>query len=74
MASRILILNGTQMEEGALASALLLLSGGTLTGALVPAGHGTATNPEVVAVCYGTGDPPSAAGVPEGTLYVKYTA
>ena len=49
-------------------------SGGTMTGAIVPADHGTASDPEVVAVVYGTGDPPSAATVPEGTLWVKYTA
>lgn len=36
--------------------------------------HGTATTPEVVNVIYGTGSPPSASGVPIGTLFIKYTA
>ena len=54
--------------------AKLAKAGGTMTGAIVPAGHGTASNPEVVAVVYGTGDPPDASAVPEGTLWIKYTA
>lgn len=36
--------------------------------------HGTATDPEVVNVVYGTGSPPAASGTPIGTLFVKYTA
>ena len=55
-------------------AAKLPLSGGTMTGALIPAGHATPATAEVDAVCYGTGDPPSAAGVPEGTIWIKYTA
>lgn len=50
------------------------LSGATFTGAIVTADHGTATNPEVVAVVYGTGTPPTANTTPIGTLFVKYTA
>jgi hypothetical protein len=51
------------------------LSGATLSGALVPADHGTATAAQVVGVCYGTSDtPPTASGTPEGTLYVQYVA
>lgn len=42
--------------------------------AIVPADHGTATNPEVVAVVYGTGSPPAASSTPEGTLFIQYTA
>ena len=34
--------------------------------------HGTVTDPEVVNVVYGTGSPPAASGVPEGTLFIKY--
>jgi len=49
-------------------------TGGTMTGAIVPADHGTATDPEVVAVVYGTGDAPEANTTPIGTLFVKYTA
>jgi len=47
-------------------------TGGTMTGALTPADHGTATNPEVVAVVYGTGLPPDANTTPEGTIWLKY--
>jgi len=36
--------------------------------------HGTAATDEVVNVCYGTGDPPTASTTTEGTLFVKYTA
>jgi len=36
--------------------------------------HGTATTPEVVNVVYGTGAAPAAAGVPIGTLFIKYIA
>jgi hypothetical protein len=50
----------------------LALAGGTLTGAVQPADHGTATNPEVVAVVYGTGLPPDANTTPEGTIWLKY--
>jgi hypothetical protein len=50
------------------------LAGGTFTGAVEPADHGTATNPEIVAVVYGTGTPPTANTTPIGTLWVKYTA
>lgn len=49
-------------------------AGGTMTGVLIPAGHATPATAEVGAVCYGTGDPPAAGTVPEGTLWVKYTA
>ena len=52
----------------------LALAGGTLTGAVTPADHGTATNPEIVAVVYGTGTPPTANTTPIGTLWVKYVA
>ena len=34
--------------------------------------HGTNTSPEVVNVVYGTGSPPAASGVPEGTIFFKY--
>jgi len=34
--------------------------------------HGTASTPEVVNVVYGTGSPPAASGVPEGTIFFKY--
>jgi hypothetical protein len=53
----------------------LMKAGGTMTGALVPADHGTATAAQVVGVCYGTSEtPPTASGTPEGTLYIEYTA
>jgi len=44
------------------------------TGAPTTADHGTATDPEVVSVVYGTGSPPVANTTPIGTLWIKYTA
>lgn len=49
-------------------------AGGTLNGTLVAADHGTASEDEVVNVCYGTGTPPAASTTTEGTLYFKYVA
>ena len=43
-------------------------------GAVTVTDHGTATNPEVIAVVYGTGSAPTANTTPIGTLFVKYTA
>ena len=61
--------------QGSTADAALPKAGGTMTGAIVTADHGTATDPEVVAVVYGTSaTPPTASGTPIGTLYVQYTA
>ncbi len=45
-----------------------------ITGVLVVGDHGTASNAQVVNVCYGTGSPPTASDTPIGTLFVKYTA
>jgi len=36
--------------------------------------HGTDSTDQVINVCYGTGDPPTASDTTEGTLFVKYTA
>lgn len=47
-------------------------SGDTMTGALIANDHGTATTAEMVGVCYGTGEPPTANTTPIGTLFVKY--
>ena len=55
-------------------SVVNLPDGATMAGALVSADHGTATNPEVVSVVYGTGSAPTADTTPIGTLFVKYTA
>jgi hypothetical protein len=45
------------------------------TGRVISAGdHGTATNPEVVNVTYGTGSPPTASNTTIGSLFVKYIA
>jgi hypothetical protein len=41
---------------------------------LVVVDHGTAATDQVVNVCYGTGDPPTASTTTEGALYIKYTA
>jgi len=41
----------------------------------VAADHGTATNDEIINVCYGTSaTPPTASTTTEGALYVQYTA
>jgi len=40
----------------------------------VAADHGTAATDQVVNICYGTGDPPTANTTTIGTLFVKYTA
>lgn len=42
--------------------------------AIVASDHGTASTDQVVNVCYGTGDPPTASNTTEGTLFIKYTA
>lgn len=59
---------------GSANKAIAMLAGGTFTGAIIPSDHGTATNPEVVAVVYGTGSPPTASTTPIGTLFMQYTA
>jgi len=48
----------------------------TLTGEVIKTGdHGTNTSPETVNIVYDTtGTPPSAASVPEGTIFIQYTA
>ena len=50
------------------------LSGGTLTGALTAADHGTAATDEIVNVSYGTGSPPTANTTTIGSLFIQYTA
>lgn len=35
--------------------------------------HGSGSTPEVANVIFGTGSPPTASTVPEGTLFIKYT-
>jgi hypothetical protein len=45
-----------------------------LTLAVMPKDHGTASDPEIVAVVYGTGSPPTASNTPIGTIFVKYEA
>ena len=40
----------------------------------VAADHGTAATDQVINICYGTGDPPTANTTTIGTLFVKYTA
>jgi len=46
----------------------------THTGHLYAGDHGTASTDEVVNVCYGTGDPPTASTTTIGTLYIQYEA
>lgn len=54
--------------------AQLPIAGGTLTGAVVAADHGTASTAQIINVCYGTSaTPPTASTTTEGTLYVQYT-
>jgi len=40
----------------------------------VAADHGTAATDQVINICYGTGEPPTANTTTEGALFVKYTA
>ena len=44
------------------------------TGTIITGDHGTDSTDEVVNVCYGTGNPPTASTTTEGALFVKYTA
>jgi hypothetical protein len=56
-------------------SGLLQKTGGTMTGAIITADHGTGTDPEVVNVIYSTSTtPPAANTVPVGTIFLTYTA
>lgn len=50
------------------------LGDGSYATSITVGDHGAATDPFVVGVVYGTGSPPSASSVPEGTLFVCYTA
>lgn len=50
------------------------LAGGTFTGAVIANDHGTASIDEIVGVCYGTGDPPTANTTTIGTLFIQYVA
>ena len=51
------------------------VGGDTMEGALIADDHGTATNDEVVNVCYGTSaTPPTANTTTIGTLYIQYIA
>jgi len=40
----------------------------------VAADHGTASTDEIINVCYGTGEPPSAVTTTEGSLFIQYQA
>jgi hypothetical protein len=44
----------------------------TLTSAVKAAPHGTSLLPQLVNVCYGTGEPPDVSTVPEGTIFIRY--
>lgn len=50
------------------------IAGQVFTGAVETADHGTAATDQVVNVCYGTADPPTANTTTEGCLFIKYTA
>lgn len=52
----------------------LPLAGGTMTGALEAADHGTASTDQVVNIAYGTGAAPTANTTTIGSLYITYTA
>ena len=55
-------------------SGTITAAGFTTTGVTVTGDHGTAATDQVVNVCYGTGDPPTANTTTIGSLFVKYTA
>jgi hypothetical protein len=46
----------------------------TLASAVTASDHGLAATDQVVNVCYGTADPPTANTTTEGCLFIKYTA
>lgn len=85
-AGKVEIATGAEVDTGtddvraaspkALADQTVLLkkAGGTMSGALEAADHGTAATDQVVNVCYGTGSPPTASTTTEGTLFIQYTA
>lgn len=79
-ADDVLVTNGSGLlswktigEAGGDAS-YMPLTGGTFTGAVVANDHGTPSTDEIVGVCYGTGDPPTATTTTIGTLFIKYVA
>lgn len=53
---------------------LMPKSGGIFTGAITTRDHGTGSIDEVVNVCYGTGNPPTASTTTIGTIYLKHAA
>ena len=50
------------------------LSGGIFEGPAVAADHGTPAADQLVNVCYGTGNPPTASTTSIGTLFIQYVA
>ena len=64
-----LLNSGSDTTSGTITAAGFTTTGVTLTG-----DHGTAATDEVVNVCYGTGEAPTASTTTEGALYIAYTA
>jgi hypothetical protein len=71
-----LVNDANDTTTGTITAAGFNAGSGTIqtTGTITTGDHGTAATDEVVNVCYGTGDPPTASTTTIGTLFVKYTA
>jgi len=67
-------LNIGDLITGDLSGKTVDIDGDLTADSVVVGDHGTAATDEVVNVCYGTGDPPTASTTTIGTIYVKYTA
>lgn len=65
-------LGGTHVTASA--AEINQLDGNAFTAAATAADHGAAATDEIINVCYGTGDPPTANTTTIGTLFIKYVA
>jgi hypothetical protein len=69
-----LLNNASDTTSGTITAAGFTTTGTSSLATTTVGDHGTASTDQVVNVCYGTGDPPTASTTTEGALFVKYTA
>ena len=71
-----LLNNASDTTSGTITAAGFDAGSGTIqtTGTITTGDHGTAATDEMVNVCYGTGDPPTANTTTIGTIFLKYTS
>jgi len=69
-----LLNNASDTTSGTITAGGFTTTGTTSLGTTTVGDHGTASTDEVINVCYGTSDPPTASTTTEGTLFIKYTA